>query len=503
MTEDVDARRPAAPETDQATNPDPRRWLALTFIAISQLMVVLDATIVNIALPDAQQALGINDVDRQWIVTAYTLAFGGLLLFGGRIADYTGRKRTFIIGLAGFAVASAVGGLATEAWMLFAARALQGVFAALLAPAALSLIAVTFTAPKERARAFGVFGAIAGGGAAIGLLLGGVLTEFASWRWTLGINVPIAVIAIAGAVWVVRESKAGGSTRYDIPGILLASAGLMALVYGFTRAAEPDKGWDDPLTIALLVGAVVLLVAFVLFEQRTPNPLLPLRVVLDRNRGGAYLTFLFVGAGLFAMFLFLTFYFQIVLGYSPIRAGLAFLPFSFCVIVMAGVASQLLPRVGPRPLMLIGLAMATTGMLLLTRIGPESQYWTVVFPALMVMGLGLALVFIPASSTALIGVDQRDTGVASATLNTAQQVGGSIGTALLTTVYTQSVTGYLADSAQGEPDRALQNLAFIDGYQTAFVWGGGFLFAALVVVALLIRAKPSDLPVGDGAAVVA
>ncbi len=484
--------------TGTTVAPDPRRWLALAVIAISQLMIVLDATIVNIALPQAQEALAINDVDRQWIVTAYTLAFGGLLLLGGRIADYTGRKRTFIIGLVGFAIASALGGLATEAWVLFAARALQGAFAALMAPAALSLIAVTFTEPKERARAFGVFGAIAGGGAAIGLLLGGVLTEFASWRWTLLVNTPVAIIAIVGALLVVRESRAQGKTRYDVPGIVLASAGLMSLVYGFTLAAQPERGWDDPLTIVLLALSVVLLVAFVLVEQRTREPLLPLHIVLDRNRGGAYLTFLFVGTGLFAMFLFLTFYLQIVLGYSPLAAGFAFLPFSVCIIAMAGVAAQLLPRVGPRPLMLVGLAMAATGMLLLTRVGVEGNYWGEVFPAIMIMGLGMALVFIPASSTALFGVADRDTGVASATLNTAQQIGGSIGTALLTTVYTQAVSRYFAgQNLQGEPDLVTRNEAFISGYHTAFVWGAGFLIAAFVATALLIKVRKSDLPAAE------
>ena len=303
--------------------------------------------------------------------------------------------------------------LLPPAW-LFAARGLQGAFAALLAPAALSLITVTFVAPKERARAFGVFGAISGGGAAIGLVFGGVLTEYASWRWCLGVNIPIALITAAFAVYDVHESKAAGDTSYDIPGAVLSTLGLVSLVYGFTEAAKPKhpsnpndtavRGWEAPSTIAFLILAVILLVAFVLWEQRTTNPLLPLRIVLDRNRGGSYLMFLLVGAGLFAMFLFLTYYFQINLGYSPVQAGLAFLPFSGGIIVAAGVVAQLLPRVGPRPLIIPGLVLSIVGMLLLVRIGDNTPYVTYVLPAELLMSVGLAAVFIPAASTALIGV---------------------------------------------------------------------------------------------------
>jgi EmrB/QacA subfamily drug resistance transporter len=375
---DDDAGRSPAPPAGDATARDPRRWAALAVIAIAQLMIVLDATIVNIALPQAQQALAISDVDRQWIITAYTLAFGGFLLFFGRVADFTGRKRAFMIGLVGFAVASAVGGLATEAWVLFLARALQGVFGALMAPAALSLLTVTFTDPKERARAFGVFGAIAGAGAAIGLLLGGVLTEFASWRWTLGVNVPISLVAVAAAVWAIRESRAEGATRYDVPGIVLATSGLMSLVYGF---AEAEDGWTEPSTLLFLGLGVVLLAAFVAVEARSTHPLLPFRVVLDRSRGGAFLTFLLVGSGLFAMFLFLTLYFQLARGWSPLDTGFAFLPFAGTLIVMAGVVAQLLPRVGPRPLMVTGLGLAVAGMLLLLRIDLDSSYLVDIMPA--------------------------------------------------------------------------------------------------------------------------
>ncbi|MGZ4485382.1 MAG: MFS transporter [Nocardioidaceae bacterium] len=492
----------ATATSPQGAQPDSRRWLALAVIAVAQLMVVLDATIVNIALPSAQRDLGISDADRQWVITAYTLAFGGLLLLGGRIADFTGRKRTFIIGLLGFAFASALGGFATNEGMLFAARGLQGAFGALLAPSALSLITVTFTAPKERARAFGVFGAIAGGGAAIGLILGGVLTEYASWRWCLGVNVPIAVITALAAVPVVHESKAQGDKRYDVPGAVLATSGLVAMVYGFTEAAKPGVGWTAGRTLSLLALSVVLLVAFAVLETRRENPLLPPRIVLDRNRGGSYLTFLFVAAGLFAMFLFLTFYFQVVLGYSPLRSGFAFLPFSGGIILTAGVVSQLLPRVGPKPLMVTGLVMAILGMLYLTRITPGSSYVTDVLPAEIVMSIGLAGVFIPASSTALVGVGGHDAGVASALLNTCQQVGGSLGTALLNTLYASAVTAFVTGHAAGATNpRRLQFDAFVHGYHVAFFWGAVLLTAGLLVTLVFINVQKDEIPAEPAMAV--
>ena len=486
--------------------PDPRRWWALAVLAAAQLMIILDASIVNIALPSAQADLDISNADRQWMVTAYTLAFGALLLLGGRIADYTGRKRTFIIGLLGFAAASAIGGLAPNQELLFAARALQGAFAALMAPAALSIVTVTFTEPKERAQAFGVFGALAGGGAAIGLIVGGVLTEYASWRWCLGVNVPVALVVATAAIPLVHESKAHGDTRYDIPGVLLATLGLFSLVYGFTEAARaenPDdpsstavQGWGDPSTVTFLVVAAVLLVGFVLWERRARNPMLPLRVVLDRNRGGSFLVFLLVGAGLFAMFLFLTYYFQVNLGYTPLEAGFAFLPFSLGIILAAGGVAQLLPRVGPRALMLPGLVMAVIGMLLLTRIEEDTSYWALVFPAMVVMSVGLAGVFIPAASTSLVGVQSHDAGVASAVLNTSQQIGGSLGTALLNTLFAGAVTAFFTDNPPTSPEQAQQMLpdAFIDGYHLAFYWGAGLFAVALLVSFALITAHKEDIP---------
>jgi EmrB/QacA subfamily drug resistance transporter len=491
----------SSPDTSDAlrpevTAPDPRRWLALAVIAASQLMVVLDASIVNIALPSAQADLNISDADRQWLITAYTLSFGGLLLLGGRIADFVGRKRALVIGLIGFAGASALGGIATNAGLLYAARALQGGFGALLAPAALALITVTFTEPKERARAFGVFGAIAGGGAAIGLILGGVLTEFASWRWCLGVNVPIAIAVVAAAIPFVKESKAGGSTKYDVPGAVMVTAGLVALVYGFTEAAKPDVGWTAPITLGFLAASVVLLVGFVLWEQRTEHPLLPLRIALDRNRGGSYIVFGLVGAALFAMFLFLTFYFQTVLGYSALRSGFAFLPFSAGIVLGAGLISQLLPRTGPKPLMLGGLSLAILGMLWLTQIDLDSSYASHVLPSQVLISLGMAGVFVPASSTALVGIDPRDAGVGSALLTTTQQIGGSLGTALLNTVYASAVTGYLAANLDpvNPGDRIVQLESLLHGYQVSYIWGVGMLIAALVAAAVLINAKKDDIP---------
>ncbi len=472
---------------------DSRRWLALAVIAVAQLMVVLDASIVTIALPSAQADLGISDADRQWMITAYTLAFGGLLLLGGRIADFAGRKRVFLIGLIGFAAASALGGAAQNQAMLFGARALQGAFAALLAPAALSLITVTFTEARERAKAFGVYGAISGGGAAIGLILGGTLTEYASWRWCLLVNVPIAIATALAALPTVHESRAEGDRHYDIPGAVLVTGGLVALVYGFTQAAKPGMGWGATETVSLLVAAAVLLVAFVVVELHTAHPLLPMRIVLDRNRGGSFLASLLVGAGLFAMFLFLTYYFQINLGYSPLKSGFAFLPFSAGIILAAGLASTLLPRTGPKPLMLAGLAIASAGIFYLTQLGSRSSWLSHVLPAELAMSIGLALVFVPLSSLALFGVEARDAGVASAMLNTTQQVGGSLGTALLNTIYASTVAGYLtahATSATGPAAaHALQFEAFLHGYRVAFVIGGVLLAVALVVVAVLVNAR--------------
>jgi EmrB/QacA subfamily drug resistance transporter len=484
---------PFSPPGDSGPEPDPKRWLALAVIAVAQLMVVLDASIVNIALPSAQHALHISAANRQWVVTAYTLSFGSLLLLGGRIADYTGRKRMFIIGLIGFAGASALGGAAVNAPMLFGARALQGAFGALLAPAALSLITVTFTEVKERSTAFGVYGAIAGGGAALGLILGGVLTQYASWRWCLFVNIPIAALTAVAALAVVRESKAHGNTNYDIPGTVTVTAGLVALVYGFTKAAS--DGWTSSTTLEFLAAAVVLLIAFVVIEVRSKNPLLPLRVILERNRGGSYLSSFMVGAGLLGMFLFLTYYFQGTLGYSALKAGFAFLPFSAGIIIAAGVSSKLLPRTGPRPLMTVGFGAATVGMLWLSRIGPDTGYLAHVLPAELLISLGMGLAFVPMSSTALFGVGDHDAGVASALVNTTQQVGGSLGTALLNTVAATATTTYLVSRA---PTHANVAAAQVHGYTVGFLVGGACLLVATLSGAFIVKASKDDLHTASG-----
>ena len=476
------------PNTARATEePDPKRWFALTVIAIAQLMVVLDAAIVTIALPAAQHTLHISTDNRQWVVTAYSLAFGGLLLLGGRIADYVGRKRIFIIGLFGFAGASAIGGVAINAPMLFGARALQGAFAALLAPAALSLITVTFTEVKERATAFGVYGAISGGGAAIGLVLGGVLTQYASWRWCLLVNVPIAILTAVVALPVVRESKAHGNTSYDIPGAVTVTAGLVALVYGFTKAAQ--GGWTSTSTIAFLMTAVVLLVAFVVIELKSKNPLLPMRVILDRTRGGSFFGSFLTGSGLMGMFLFLTFYFQGNLGYSALKTGFAFLPFSIGIILSAGVSSRLLPRIGPKVLMTGGFLASTVGMVWLTQIGAHTSFATHVLPVEIVMSIGMGLALVPMSSSALIGVSSHDAGVASATLNTTQQVGGSLGTALLNTIFASTAAAYLTTRIHSP---ANVEAAQIHGYTVGFMIGAVFLAIATLSAAFLIRAGKED-----------
>ena len=458
-------------------------------------MIVLDSSIMNIAIPSAKLELGISDANQHWAITAYTLAFGSLLLLGGRIGDYMGRRKIFLIGLIGFAAASALGGIASNQGLLFASRALQGVFGALLAPAALSIISVTFIVPKERAKAFGVIGAISGGGAAIGLILGGALTEFFSWRWCLGVNTPIAILVAILAIKFVKESKAQGDNTYDIPGVITATAGLFSLTYGFNEAAL--KGWSDSLTITFLVLAVVLLAIFVAIEKRVKNPLMPLRVVTERNRGGSYLGSLVVGAGLFSMFLFLGLYLQVILGYSPLKSGFAFLPFTAGIIVFAGIASTLLPKVGPKPLMVPGLLAASVGLLMLTQITPETSYTTHVLPSLLIMSSGMALVFIPLTSTALHAVSNQDTGVASAMVNTSQQVGGSLGTALLNTVAATATTSFAAANTQlGEK---VMPYAMTHGFTVAFTVSAGLLFVGAIVLFFFINVGKESLVETEGA----
>ncbi|MFC9061070.1 MFS transporter [Streptomyces sp. NPDC057074] len=489
---------PAAP-----TDADPRRWWGLVVIALAQLMVVLDATIVNIALPSAQRDLGMSDGNRQWVITAYTLAFGGLLLLGGRVADLVGRKRTFVIGLIGFAAASALGGAAATPAMLFGARALQGVFAALLAPSALSLLSTTFSDSRERAKAFGIYGTLAASGAAAGFIVGGVLTEYLNWRWCLYVNIPFAVAAVIGAYTLLRDRPGHSDARLDVPGVLLGCGGLVALVYGFGEA-QP-RGWSDPLVLALFAVAVVLLAAFVWWQTRAPMPLLPLHIIRDRNRAGCMVTMMLAVIGMFGMFLFMTYYLQVVLAYSPLLTGLAFLPMTASILTgSTQISARLLPRVGPRMLMVPGMLLASGGMVILTQMTVDSAYASEILPALILMGLGMGLTFMPVFSTATAGVAPRDSGVTSATVNTSQQIGGSIGTALLNTIATGTSASYIA-SHLTDPTRRAQVVreGIVHGYTVAIWVAAGIMLLAALVAGLMVTAKaprhdtPADDPVPE------
>jgi EmrB/QacA subfamily drug resistance transporter len=473
-----------------------RRWWILAVVGLAQLMVVLDATIVNIALPSAQRALGFSIADRQWVVTAYSLAFGGLLLLGGRLSDLLGRRRMLIIGLVGFAASSALGGAATGFAILVIARGAQGAFGALLAPAALSTLTVTFTDPAERGRAFGVYGAIAGAGGAVGLLLGGFLTEYLSWRWCLYVNVVLAVFAVAGAVRLLASQPRDPSVHIDWPGTVLVGAGLVAVVYGFSEAEV--KSWSAPETIVLLVAGVVLLAAFVLVERRVQHPLLPLRIILNRFRGGAYLAIGLSAIGVFGIFLFLTYYLQLTLAYSPVKSGLAFLPM-IVMIVLASTTSSgvLMPRFGPRPLIPAGLVLVAGGMVLLaTQLGLHTSYPGQILPALLLTGAGLGLVFGCALNTATYGAGAADAGVASALVNTNQQVGGSIGTALLNTIAASALTSYVL--AHGRGPLVLAQAA-VHSYIVAF-WVAAAILAASAVVCWLVLPRGTLTPAAPQAA---
>lgn len=475
--------------------PDRRRWITLVVVGLAQLMVVLDATVVNIALPSAQADLGFSDGGRQWIITAYSLAFGSLLLLGGRLSDLIGRKRTFLIGLVGFALASALGGAAGSFELLVAARALQGAFGALLAPTALAVLTTTFVIPRERARAFGVFGAIAGAGGAVGLLLGGFLTEALDWRWNLYINVFIAIAAFVGAlVFVPALQRMGPRPKLDIPGTILVSGALFGIVYGFSNA-ETD-GWDSPLTWGMLAGAAVLLVAFVFWQRRAAHPLLPLSIVLDRNRGAAYSSVLIAGAGMFGIFLFVTYYLQVTLGYSPIQTGLAFLPMIGMLVLAAQLGTNLLvPRLGPKIMVPAGMTLGVVGMILLTLLDEHSGYAPDVLVPLMVLGTAMGTIMPASMQTATLGVDRQFAGVASALVNTSQQVGGSIGTALLNTLAATAAADFLAANAPVTPEVAVQ--AAMHSYATAYWWGAGFFAVGAVISALLFRRRGQGLSLAN------
>ena len=463
-----------------------RRWLILTLIAIAQLMIVLDLTIVNIALPSAQKDLGFSNDERQWIITAYALAFGSLLLLGGKIGDLFGRRWAFIVGLFGFAAASAVGGAAGSFGVLVAARGTQGIFAALLAPSALALLAITFSDPAERGKAFGIFGAVAGGGSAVGLLLGGILTEWLSWRWCLYVNLVIAVPTAIAALRLIDNVAQPGRPQLDLVGAALSTSGLFALVYGFSNSEL--HSWGHPVTIVALALAVVLLTGFVFVESRVESPLLPLRVVTDRVRGGSYLALGISGVALFAVFLFLTYYLQLTKGLTPIQTGLAYLPMTAAIIVSATLATNnLLAKVGPRPLLVAGMTLGALAMVWFAQLDTTSGYAGHVLPGLIVLGIGMGNIFAPGIFSATYGVAATDTGVASAMVNTMQQVGGSIGTALLSSIFASAVSSY----AKGRPPSPqVATDAAMHGYTVAFwVAAGVFAFGAIVVGSLMHSIK--------------
>jgi EmrB/QacA subfamily drug resistance transporter len=497
---------PGGAAATRPAEPGGHRWLVLAVVGIAQLMIVLDITIMNIALPSAQRALHFSNADRQWVITAYALAFGSLLLFGGRLGDLFGRKVTFLTGLIGFAVASAVGGASTSFTMLITARACQGAFAALLAPAALSVLTTTFSDARERNKAFGVYGAIAGGGGLVGLLLGGVLTEYLDWRWCLYVNLVFAVVAAIGAALLLQHRRRTGPVRLDVLGALLVSASMFCLVYGFANAAT--QHWHAPSTWGFLVAGVVLLAVFVAWQARSPSPLLPLRVLADRNRGAANLAILIVGASMFGLFLFLTYYLQTILGYSPVITGVAFLPAIGMVMVMAQISNIILmPRIGPKPLVGFGMLIAAVGMVWMTRIGVHTGYPDHVLGPLLVAGTGIGMSMPPSMNTGTYGVAPYDAGVASASLNVGQQLGGSIGTALLNTIATSAAAAYVAShltpavAASATARVALQATAAVHGYTTGFWWTAAFFAGGAIICGSLMRrgplgrtARPAEAP---------
>src|SRR5690242_4550051 len=417
------------------------RWAILALLSVAQLMVVLDATIVTVALPSAQQALHFSNDSRQWVVTAYALAFGSLLLVGGKLGDLFGRKWALIAGLVGFSGASAVGGLAQSFDVLIFARATQGVFGALLAPSALSLLTVTFAGTADWQKAFGIFGAVAGGAGALGLLLGGILTSAISWRWCFYVNLVIAIPTTVAALRLIVNHRPAERAHLDIPGVLTWTLGLFALVFGFSNAET--HGWGATATVVALIASPLLLTAFVLIERRVAHPLLPLGIVWDRARGGAFTALLLTGAGLLAMFLFLTYFVQQNLGFSPLKTGVAFLPLTVVLIIASTTAQiRVIPRTGVKPVLLLGMALCAGGMLLLTQLTPTSSYGTGVLPALLVIGVGMGCIFAPAFSAATLGVAPNEAGIASGMVNTSQQVGGSVGTSLLSAIYASAVASY-------------------------------------------------------------
>ena len=458
-----------------------RRWLALVVILVAQMMLLLDATIVNVALPSMQADLGFSDDARGWVVTAYLLAFGSLLLFGGRLADAFGRKSVFIGGLVGFATASAVAGAAPNIATLVTARAVQGGFAAVMAPAALSLIMVIFTDLQELNKAFAIFGAVAGSSSAIGLMLGGVLTDYADWRWTMYVNVAFALAGIVGALALLHNSTESDKPRLSVPSTILGTAGVFGLVFGASRAAT--DGWGATVTLVSLTAGALLLVVFAIFQMIDRNPLVPLRVVADRNRGSGLLTLLLGQAGVFALFLFLTYYFQGVLGYSPVRTGLAFLPMMVTVAVVATVTqSVLVKHLSMRAVVAGGLIIGGAGAALLTRADANSHYAAWVLPGLVLAGAGIGSAIVSAVALSQLGVEPRDAGAAGAINNVAQQIGAALGIAVISTFVATATSNYLADHGG-----AATLDATVHGFSVGFWWAAGAFWAGAVLTGVLIR----------------
>ena len=469
---------------ERAVREVPRGWILAT-LCLAQLMISLDVLIVNVALPSAQRSLGFGIADRQWVVTAYTLAFGSLLLLGGRLSDMFGRKRTFVIGLVGFGLASAAGGAATSFVMLVFARAVQGAFGALLAPAALALLTTTFTDAKGRARAFGIYAALAGGGAAVGLLLGGVLVQYLSWRWCMLVNVGIAATALLGAMAFLRADEAPSRPTLDVAGIALASSGLFALVFGFSHAST--AGWWNAATLGFAAGGVMLLAGFVHRQMRASNPVLPLRVVLDRDRAAAYLAIFVIALGQFAMLLFVTYYCQRTLGFTAIQCGLAFLPWLAAFTTMAQVGTRVIARrVGPRYTLAPGVAIVAMALLMLSRIAVSSNYAADVLPALILFGAGAGLTISCAVNAATSVVEQADAGAASALVNTSQMIGASVGTAVLNSLAVAAVSGYLT-AHPGQANAAVH--AATHSYDVVFTVCAVVLLIGSVLVGTLARGE--------------
>ncbi|POX48466.1 MFS transporter [Streptomyces sp. Ru72] len=498
----------------KAARREGRPGIALTVIAACQLMVVLDATIVNIALPHIQDALKFSTTDLTWVVSAYTLTFGGLLLLGGRAGDILGRRRVFMTGILLFTFASLLGGLAQEPWQLLAARALQGVGGAIASPTSLALITTTFPEGPERNRAFGVFAAVSAGGGAIGLLTGGMLTEWLDWRWVLFVNVPIGVlIAVLTPMYIGESERHPG--RFDIAGALTSTAGMASLVYGFIRAAE--DGWRDSVTIVSFAAAVVLLLAFALIERRAREPITPLRMFADRNRSGTYVIMLSLAAAMFGMFFYIVLFVQNVLGYTPISAGVAFLPVTVAIVIGAGLSQRFLPVLGPKPFMLVGATLVTIGLGWQTLIKPDSSYAGGVLGPMLVFGFGMGLNFVTLTLTAVSGVAQHEAGAASGLLNATQQVGGSLGLSILTTVFGtasrdeagKQLPKFLANgTAEQKAEFAKThqlpapwgNEVLAHGISTAFVPAAAMAILALLTAAVVIRVRKSDLEALAGTA---